>query len=162
MVDTKHVKDRRKLRFETFGDVLRDVDSLADAERRGKLRATGNWQLGQAVGHIAYWASAPFDGYPTMRRPPWLFGVMLKMFKTKILNSSLPSGFSIPGAAAGTYGVDLLPVDEAVARLTTAFDRLDEKCPAVDNPAFGPLTHDEWKKLNLRHSELHLSFFHPG
>src|SRR5437660_4033975 len=62
IVDTRHVKDRRLLRFETFADAIRDVELLADAERAGTLRAAGNWSLGQAVGHVATWARFPLDG----------------------------------------------------------------------------------------------------
>jgi hypothetical protein len=69
MINTKKVRDRRALRFETVDDVLRDAELLAEAARRGTLRATGNWTLGQALAHLATWINMPFDGYPEMRRP---------------------------------------------------------------------------------------------
>jgi len=38
-------------------------------------------------------------------------------------------------------------------------ERLRAGPPARPNVIFGPLTHDEWIQLHLRHAELHLSFF---
>jgi hypothetical protein len=32
--------------------------------------------------------------------------------------------------------------------------------PAGPNPVLGKLSHQDWIKLNLRHAELHQSFFH--
>jgi hypothetical protein len=44
---------RRALHFDTLGDVLRDVDRIVAAERAGTLRRTGNWTVGQTLGHLA-------------------------------------------------------------------------------------------------------------
>jgi hypothetical protein len=37
--------------------------------------------------------------------------------------------------------------------------RLDNEASAAPNVIFGPLTQAQWISLNLRHAELHLSFF---
>jgi Protein of unknown function (DUF1569) len=161
MINTKKVRDRRKLRLESLDEAVRDAEALAEAERGGTLRVTGNWTLGQTIGHLAFWASAPFDGYPTMRRPPWLLRLLSPLLKPVFLNKGLPAGVRISGVPAGTFGVDVMPTDEALGRLRAAFARLASQAPAGPNPFFGPMTHDEWIKLNLRHAELHLSFFHP-
>ena len=161
MINTKHVKDRRPLRFEHLDDAVRGAEALADAERGGALRATGNWTLGQAIGHLAYWANAPFDGYPETRPMPWLMKKLLPLFKNGFLNKGLPAGARIPGVPAGTFGVDVMPSDEALAQLRPAFARMQSQPPTEQNPLFGHMTHEDWIKLNLRHAELHLSFFHP-
>ncbi len=161
MIDTRKVVDRRRLRFEALDEAVRDAEMMADAERGGSLRATGNWSLGQAVGHLAFWARAPFDGYPAMRQPPWLLRKLLPLFKSRFLNNKLPAGARIPGVPDGTFGVEPLPTDQALEELQTNFSRLAKQAPAVPNLVFGPMTHEEWIKLNLRHAELHLSFFHP-
>ena len=54
-----------------------------------------------------------------------------------------------------------LTVDEALARLRTALERLKSEAPQAPNVIFGPLTHNEWIALNLRHAELHLGFQVP-
>jgi Protein of unknown function (DUF1569) len=160
MINTRNVTDRRPLRFESLDEAVRDAVALSEAERRGTLRATGNWTLGQAVGHLAFWARAPFEGYPGLPRPPWLLRVVARPLKRYFLNRGMPSGGRIPSAPEGTYGVDRLETDVALAQLRTAFARLAEESPTVPNLVLGEMTHEEWIKLNLRHSELHLSFFH--
>lgn len=161
MIDTRKVQDRRRLRFETFDEALADAQQLADAEQRGTLRGTGNWALGQAIGHIAYWACAPFDGYPAMRRPPWFLRLLFPLLKPKFLNKGLPAGARIPGTDMGTFGVEPIETQQALANLRAAFSRLATQTPTLANPIFGTMSHDDWIKLNLRHAELHQSFFHP-
>ncbi|MEM1303348.1 MAG: DUF1569 domain-containing protein, partial [Planctomycetota bacterium] len=121
---------------------------------------SGNWSLGQAVSHVAFWANCPFDGYPSELKTPWLMRLLLGFMKGRILTKGMFPGVKIAGAPGGTFGIDDIPGGEAVDRLRPAFERLDGTCPAVDNPLFGKMTHAEWKQLNLRHAELHFSFFH--
>jgi hypothetical protein len=161
MIDTKKVKDRRQLRFENFSEAIRDAQSLADAESRGTLRATGNWTLGQSLGHVAFWARAPFDGYPPAPEPPLFVRLLIPLLKSRFLNKGLPVGVSLPGVPGGTLGIEPLATDQGLADLRTVFGRLSHEMPAAPNPVLGKLSHVEWIQLNLRHSELHQSFFHP-
>jgi hypothetical protein len=162
MIDTRKVADRRKVRFETVADALRDAEALAAADRAGTLRAQGNWTLGQALGHVAFFANAPFDGYPDMPQMPWLLRKLVPLFKGWFLNKGLPAGTRIPGTTDGTYGTELLPTDVALAANRRAFERLAAHCPTTLSPLFGPMSHEDWIKFNLRHAELHQSFFLLG
>jgi len=161
MIDTRKVTDRRPLRFESLDEAIRESEALAEAERRGTLRASGNWTLGQAIGHVAFWARAPFEGYAGMPQPPWGVRLVARMFKSPLINKKLPAGGRIPSAPEGTYGVERFDTDEALTQLRAAFDRVAHEVPTVPNMVLGKLTHEEWIKLNLRHAELHLSFLHP-
>lgn len=161
MIDTKQVKDRRRLRFERFEEALDDARRLAESEQCGTLRATGNWSLGQALHHEAYWANAPFDGYPAMKRPPWFLRPLFSLSKDSFLDKALPAGMRIPGSDMGTYGVEPMQSTQALADLQAAFARLAAQVPMRPNPIFGKMSHEEWIKLHLRHAELHQSFFHP-
>ena len=161
MISTRKVKNRRKLRFESFDDAVRDAEMLAEAERDGTLRPLGNWQLEQAIGHLASWARYPLDGYPPLPEPPWLLRVIAPLFKGRFLNKGLPAGGRIPSIPAGTLATEPLETDRALAELREAFPRLLSQAPTVSNPILGSMTHEEWIKLNLRHAELHLSFFQP-
>lgn len=160
-VDTRAVRDRRELRFETAADVRRDVERLLGSERAGTLRRTGNWTLGQALGHLAAWASYPFDGYPPDMRPPWPVRFAARLLRKRVLGGALPAGYRIPRVPGGTWAVDDIPAAEGADRCIGAFERLEREAPTGPNPVFGPLTHEEWMRLNLGHAELHLSFFHP-
>jgi len=160
MIDTKTVKDRRTLRFESSTDVLADARRCVDAERRGALRRLGNWTLGQNLGHLAAWIEYGYTGFP-MKPPSLLMRLIIKLMKRKFLSGPPMVGFKIPGVATGTYATDDMPAEVGVDRLVKAWAKLDAAPPRDPNPVFGPLTHAEWKMLHLRHAEGHLSFLHP-
>jgi hypothetical protein len=88
--------------------------------------------------------------------------MILRMMVPSILNKGMPAGKKIPGISAGTIGQDDQSLDQAAARLRAAFLRLrnGEQC-SYHSPAFGPMSHEDRIRLNLRHSELHLSFLKP-
>lgn len=161
-INTRTVKDRRKVRFENVVDAVGNAEALAEAERRGALRAVGNWTLGQAIGHVAAWANYAFDGYPAMPRPPWFVRVLVPVFKNYFLNKGLPAGAKLGKVPGGTFGIEPMDTDRAIGELRAAFERLDRQAPPGSHPLLGAMTHDDWIKLNLRHAELHFSFFHPA
>jgi hypothetical protein len=161
MMNTKKVADRRKLRFEALDEAIRDAKSLAEAQRLGELRATGNWTLGQALGHLAFWANCAFDGYPDMPRPPWFVRAFMPFMRNSFLNKGMPAGVHLGKVPGGTFGIDEMPTDDGLAKMRIAFDRLSQQPPTIPSLVFGQMTHEDCIKLNLRHAELHLSFFHP-
>jgi len=87
--------------------------------------------------------------------------LLLPWFKKGFLNQELPAGFRIRNLPEGAFGAAPMPTDDALAQLRSVLDRLARESPARPHPIFGALTHEEWIKYNLRHAELHLSFFHP-
>lgn len=159
-VDTSKVSDRRTLRFSSARDVLVDVEQLAAAERAGTLRRTGNWTLGQNLNHLAAWIHYSFDGFP-LKPPPLIIRWLLKMQKNKFLNQSMHRGIKIPGVPGGTLAIEVVPTEEGLRRYSAAWQRLENNAPTQPSLIFGPMTHEEWIKLNLRHAELHLGFLHP-
>jgi hypothetical protein len=156
-VDTGKVADRRTLKFENLGQVLTEVDRLAEAQRRGRLRQLGNWTLGQALGHMAVWAEYSYTGAPM--KVPFVIRAILRTRKKKFLYSPMRAGVKIPRIEGGTLGTETMETDVAAARLRTALERLEREAPTMPNIIFGKLTHEEWIAINLRHAELHLSFF---
>ncbi|MFN0132169.1 MAG: DUF1569 domain-containing protein [Phycisphaerales bacterium] len=158
-IDTS-IPKRRPLRFETIAQALAEAERIAAAERAGSLNRLGNWSVGQTFGHLATWATLAFDGTPL--KPPWFIRLILKLQKNKYLNKGLPAGVKIPKVPGGTLGTEPLSTDDGLARLKAAFSRIDREAPTKPNVIFGPLCHDEWKRLQLRHAELHLSFLDPG
>jgi hypothetical protein len=149
---------RRSLRFGTIDDALTELDRVVEADKAGKLRRTGNWSTGQTLGHVAAWIDYGYDGYP-MRPPPFFIRWILKRKLKQMLAGGMPAGVRIPGVAAGTYGIETLSLEEGATRLRRAFQRLKGGEPAkFDSPAFGPMSHEDRVRLNLRHAELHLGF----
>jgi hypothetical protein len=161
VIDTSKVTEHRKLRFGGADDVLAEVDRLVAAEQAGRLRVTGNWSLGQNLGHLAAWMDYPYDGYPL--RTPWLVKLVTRyLMKRRFLHGSLNKGVKIPGVKGGTVGIEPMSTDEGLSRYRRSWERLRKSPPAVPNPHFGPLTPDEWVALHCRHAELHLGFLHAS
>ena len=150
--------DRRHLRFDTIDAALAEADRLARAEREGHLKRCGNWTLGQALGHLATWANFAFDGYPDAVRAPLPVRIILRLMRNRILNQGMMTGVRIGKLPGGTVGLDVVAIDEGLSRYRAAMERLRASAPTITNPVFGPLTHEQWIQLNLRHAERHLSF----
>lgn len=158
-IDTRSVA-RRRLKFGSLDDLLREAERLAAAERDGRLVVMGNWTLGQMFGHLAAWAGYPYDGYPpSFTAPPWILRVILKRMKNKFLRHDLPVGFRMRGVKEGTFGTEALATAEGLRRLEASAARLKQSPPMLVNPVFGPMTHEEWIAIMLRHGELHCGFF---
>jgi Protein of unknown function (DUF1569) len=155
-VKTAKVRQRRTIHFNSLDEYLAEADRLADAETDGKLQLTGNWTLGQIFNHLATWIDYSYDGAPI--KIPWLMRQILRPLKNRILTKSMRAGSRIPGVADGTLATNVVPTAEALAHLHRNIDRLKASSPTSPSPLFGPLTHEEWIKLHLRHAELHLSF----
>ena len=154
---------RRKLRFDTVEAALADAERLVAAERDGRLaRRGGNWTLGQALGHLATWANYALDGYPPSVHAPLPVRLVLRLLRNRILANGMIPGVKLRNIPGGTLGLHVLPADEGLRRFREAFERLERSAPTIPNPAFGRLTHAQWVQLNLRHAQLHLSFFDPG
>jgi len=156
-VDTGRVSGCRTLRFASLDELWADVERLAAADRAGTLKRRGNWTLGQALGHLATWGQFAFDGTPL--QPPWFIKLILRMRKKRYLHEGMPRGVRIPKVEGGTLGTEPLALDDGLSRYRAVIDRLRRETPSKPNVIFGPLTHEEWIALQLRHAELHLSFF---
>ncbi len=159
-VDTRRITDRRAVHLATMEDFRAEVRRIAEAERQGRVRRSGNWTVPVIFNHLAAWMEYPFDGYPG-KGPPWFVRILGRLMKHRVFKGPMRPGFRLPGVPGGTLGIEDGPLDRAESRVLAAIDRLNRQAPSAPNPVFGPLTHDEWKKLNLGHGELHLSFLHP-
>jgi Protein of unknown function (DUF1569) len=147
---------RRDLHFQTLDQITADACQLAKSEKLGKLHQSGNWTLGQTCNHLATWIDYSYDGIPL--KIPWFLRLILRPMKNRMLNKPMRSGGKIPGVPNGTLATDSLSTDEGLAKLTQSCQRLTNNCPLDPHPIFGSMSHDQWKKITLRHAELHLSF----
>ena len=152
-------KPRRTLHFTTIPQAIAEADRLAAADRAGKLTQLGNWTFGQNLGHLASWGDYSFDGPPM--KIPAILRMFIRPFRRRFLYKPMSPGSRLPKVQAGTYGTELLSTDEGLSRFRTNFNRIAAECPTKPNILLGPLTHDEWINLHLRHAELHLSFLQP-
>jgi hypothetical protein len=158
-VDTAKIAGRRTLSFASIDEMMADVDRLVAVERAGRLKRLGNWTLGQTLGHLATWAEFSYTGAPL--RPPFFIRWFLRLRKKRFLYGPMRAGVIIPGVEGGTLATAPMPLDEALPRLQRVMQRLKSEPPTAANPIFGPLKHEEWIAINLRHAELHLGFHVP-
>ena len=161
-VNTAHVADRRKLRFNTIDEMLADVDRIVAADKAGTLRRTGNWTAGQTFGHLATWVDYGWNGFPTAMKVPWIIRLLIRMKKKAYVRDGMPAGVRIPRVENGTYATEVLSTDEGAARIRTSMLRLKNgELAKFESPAFGPMSHQDRVSMMLRHAELHMSFLHP-
>jgi hypothetical protein len=159
VVDTAKVAGRRILRFDSIDQVLAELNRLAQAEQSERLKRLGNWTLGQTLAHLGAWIEYAYTGAPL--KPPFFIKWMLRLRKRSFLYEPMRPGAKIPGVKGGTLATDPCALDEALPRARRAFERLKSEAPPTPHPALGPLNHEEWIAINLRHAELHLGFFVP-
>ncbi len=157
-VDPKRATDYRHLRFESIDDYLAELERIVAAEEQGRLTAVGNWTAGQVLAHLAAWIEYGYDGFP-IKPPPFFIRWILRLRLSKMLSDGMPRGVRIPGVAGGTTGMDSMETQVAANRLVHALTRLkDGEEARYDSPAFGPMSHEDRIRLNLRHAELHLGY----
>jgi hypothetical protein len=159
MVDTRKVKGRREVSFASLDDLEADVEALVQAADEERLKALGNWSLGQALQHLQRFMTRSMEGF---EKAPWFLPVMglpFRLFMMKrVLGAPPPPGMK-PGK------VPFMPDDEAdAATESRAVLGIIERVRSGErftqrSPLLGQLTHEQWTKLHLRHAELHLSFF---
>lgn len=152
--------DRRSVRFDSLEAAIADAQELAAADAVGRLRAAGNWTLGQTLSHLGWWANEAFEGH----KFPFYLRVYFKLVgpiaKRKALRGEVPPGIRLPGVRGGTYGVEVRSTEDGLATMRASFERLDRECPTKPDAGFGRLSHAEWRTLHIRHAEHHLSYFH--
>jgi len=154
-VDTKKVKDRRKVKYASLQEVLADAERLS----HGHIKALGNWSAGQVFRHLATSFNNSIDGFDA--KSPWYFRVMARLMKRKLLAGTMPPGYQLPAGARETLVPGPTSTEEGLAALRSAIARQEREPNRAPNPVFGDLTRDEWNQVHLMHSALHMSFLVP-
>ena len=145
---------RRTLRYESFDDVMPDVERLLQGHS-----TVGRWTLAQICSHLALVlrrhidlpAATVFD--PADRAP--------EERKTQVMAMGvLPDGIQAPLAVAPG---DALDDREEAENLRAALAYyLASPGPVATHRILGPLTKEEWDRFELIHLAHHLSFAVPN
>ena len=151
----------RPLKFNSFEDVMADVENLRD---RG-YTAHGNWNLAQTCGHLAAWMTYPMDGFP---KPPLLFRPIFWLMKVtvakRMARNILRDGFKpgTPTAPQSVPAADALGDAQAVDHLRSTIERLrSHQGEFFPSPLFGETDFETLQTVSLKHAELHLGFLEP-
>ena len=152
---------RRTLSFATLDDVAVDAEHLL----AGGYEPAGNWDLPQVCGHVAEWMRYGMDGFP---RPPVPVRLLMwvarntmgpKLFRKYLAEGAMPAGKPTMPQTVPAAGGDAAA---AVAKLRETVEKAKAfPGPPVPSPFFGPMTRDEWVRLNCVHAAHHLSFLVP-
>ena len=147
-------KKRRKIRYSNFEEMLEDAQRLtaADAE------TVGNWTKGQIFEHLARAIDFTLDGFDDFR-VPWFTRTVASLFLKKwFMTRGLPAGFRLKNQDAQKLVPDAIETSAALHHLQQAVHRLRQTSHRCPHPVFGSLTQAESDQLQLRHTELHMSF----
>lgn len=94
-VDTRKVKGRRTVRYDSFEDVVADAEQLAAID----VESLGNWSLGQTLAHLGAAMEGSISGKPFMV-PMWLRVLGRIYLRRRLVYGPFPPGFQLPAAAA--------------------------------------------------------------
>ena len=145
---------RRNLRFESFDEVMPDVERLLEGHA-----TVGDWTLAQICNHLSMIlrrhvdlpASTTFD--PADRIPEERKRLVLE-------TGVLPQGITPPpGMLPESVGSDR---EEAEGLRRAIAYYLASPGPAITHRILGPLTREEWDRFELIHMAHHLSFAVPS
>lgn len=159
MTAPNDLQSRRKVRFESFDDILADIEKLT----AGETFHVGDWSFAQNLEHLAL----TMDTVLTL--PPLKFPCYVRIVgwfvRSRSLARGFPTGFKIP-----SHGKDRLAppasttLDDALEHFHRSFAQMKidlAEGKSASHAVFGHLNADQWKLFHLRHCELHLSHIRP-
>ena len=162
-VDTRRAV-RRTLSFHCLNCLSAELDRIEAAHRAGSLRTTGNWTPGENLDHCAKLLEFALDGFPS--RAPWFVRALARMLMLRRATSgrTAPAGFRLPKDAAYMLPQPGIAFEQSMARMRHCLARIAAGGRmSQPNPLFGPMSHEEWTRMQLGHCQLHLGFLdYPG
>ncbi len=144
---------RRTLRYHTFDDVMPDVERLLEGHK-----TVGTWSLAQICCHLATVMRRVVDLPASTPHDPskWVGEDQ----KRQVLESGMiPEGLPGPTEIMPTETIGELEEADRL-RQTIAYYRASPG-PVIPHRIFGPLSKEEWDRLQLIHLAHHLSFAIP-
>ena len=154
--ESSAVADRRTLRYDSMAAILADVNAITAAP----VRSLGRWTPAQNIDHVRRVITLSRQGGDV--RVPFVFRLLGRLLKKRVLTSMPKAGFKIPSGADFFVPPDDITLDEAL-RLFRDEMTLADRPGAMTHPSplLGPMSHDDWVELHCRHAELHFGFLVP-
>ncbi len=151
----------RTLTFETWDDVLAELERIEASSRAGAVRLAGTWSVGQNCEHVARIMGWFFDGFPMKPLPAPVRLVFRLTVKRRMLKG-FPRGLNPPGRFRQMTAPAPVNDAEGLRLLRAQIARF--QCGEVarhPSPMLGALTPDEIVRLHLNHAAHHLGFIVP-
>jgi Protein of unknown function (DUF1569) len=156
IVNTAKVTGRRQLSFQSYDELLSELDRLGS----GPVRQLGNWSPGQNFRHLATVYNNSIDGFTLKFGLP--LRVVGRLFRKRLLSMSMPAGFKLPARTGKALMPAATSTEEGLAELRAAIARLQIEPRRAPHPLFSDMTNEEWDRIHLKHAALHLSFLVPS
>jgi hypothetical protein len=153
MVPFRRTPGRRSLRFEQLGDIVAEVERLADGHR-----VLGNWTLAQMCYHLAGTQEFSVEPGEPAFTTSWLFRATVGRVALRALLwfRYIPEGQgTLPPLPPAELGPSL-------ERLRGTVQRISTEPMIARHPIFGSLSQEQWRKFHLHHAAHHLSFVIPS
>ncbi|USN99874.1 MAG: DUF1569 domain-containing protein [Phycisphaeraceae bacterium] len=160
-VDTK-AAPHRELRFAAFDDILAEVERIEAGVIAGTATITGNWSVGEIGEHCAEFIAFACDGFP--KKLPWPIRVIARAMILPTLDKDkpMPTGITLPKGAAYLLPTPGISDAEGIGELRKELKRvLAGREMTQPSPLLGPLTHEQWTRLQCKHCAMHLGFVRP-
>jgi hypothetical protein len=145
---------RRSLRYGNLDEVLPDVERLMESGHT----TVGNWSLAQICRHLSTVMRRVVDlPASTPSDPSQWVGEERKrqVFETNSIQEGLPT----PPEMVPAEALDAREEAEGLRRAIAHYKA--SSGPVIPHRLFGPLTKEEWDRLQLIHFAHHLSFATP-
>jgi hypothetical protein len=155
-VNTRKVKGRRTVRYDTFEDIVADGQQLAAVD----VVSLGNWSLGQTLAHLGSAMEGSITGKP-FTVPMWLRVLGRVYLRRRLVYGPFPPGFQLPQPAAARLVHPEATPAEGLEMLRHGIARLRTDSRRIAHPVAGALSVGEWDSFHLRHAEMHMSFIVP-
>lgn len=150
---TTKTANRRTISYASLQEVVDDATRLVAAD----ASTTGGWTKGQIFEHLARTMDGSLDGFSfTFPFPVRVIGKYF--FKPRFFKHGMSPGFKLKGPSKQALAPDPLADQEGLEHLKKSVQRLETESQRHVSPVLGEMTREEWNKLHLRHSELHMSF----
>ena len=144
---------KRAIRFQTFDDVVADVEAL----RSGGYERLGNWTLEQMCFHMRSPIPQPLKAVSTDSEPV-VQQAVIDRFQYYVDHGHPAPGFTAPPGSEPPAQPDAHVIDDFIARLRSA-DAFDGAY--VDLGPRGPIPAGLYKPFLLAHCGHHLGFLLP-
>jgi hypothetical protein len=160
-LDGRSVAARRRVHLRTVADLAAEVERVAEAAAASRVRTLGNWSAAQILWHLGRLMEFSFGGFPF--RYPWPVRWPARLLRVLswrwLLALAFRPGFRNPPVAEALEPEPAVSLADAVLYVRGQLERISsgERMTAA-NPSMGPLSHEQWVEVHLRHAELHLSF----
>ncbi|HEV8070516.1 MAG TPA: DUF1569 domain-containing protein [Planctomycetaceae bacterium] len=146
---------RRHLDFQTWPDLLADIDRL----RQAHYDRAGNWDLSQILDHVGEGLRTALHGID--HQAAWIIRRFIGplILKRILSQRRMKTGIKVPQWwLPGPSHDESAAVDQFRAQVS-AFQAMTTT--PFPHPFFGPLTKQQWNDLVLVHAAHHLSFLIP-